>query len=120
MYALMIGLIFILIPLVLLSALCCAQFSVELVSNSELLFLCNLFPAEGVMADVGVKSGDKVLLIWAQPSAPSALRQFAEELGAVAGAQGRVSVENLDRLLLCELPFASSLSPFLDRTFDGF
>lgn len=66
------------------------------------------------MADVGVKSGDKVLLIWTQPSAPAALRQYAEEVGAVAGAQGRVSVENLDRLLLCELPFASSPPPFPD------
>lgn len=59
------------------------------------------------MADVGVTSGDKVLLVWAQPSAPDALRQYAEELGAAAGAGGKVSVENMDRLLLCELPFAS-------------
>lgn len=66
------------------------------------------------MADGGVKPGDKVLLIWAQPSAPAALRQYAEELGGAAGAEGRVSVENLDRLLLCKLPFSSSPSLFLD------
>lgn len=64
------------------------------------------------MADVDVRSGDKVLLIWAQPSAPDALRQQAEELGAITGASGKVSVENMDRLLLCELPFASFASLF--------
>lgn len=67
----------------------------------------SFFSFQEVMADVGVASGDKVLLVWAQPSAPDALRQYAEELGAAAGAGGKVSVENMDRLLLCELPFAS-------------
>ncbi|XP_075898920.1 anamorsin [Nelusetta ayraudi] len=52
------------------------------------------------MVDVGVTSGDKVLLVWAQPSAPDALRQYVGELGAATGAGGKVLLENIDRLLL--------------------
>ena len=54
------------------------------------------------MENFGIKAGDKVLMVWTQPSAPAALKQYAEELGAIVGAGGKVSVENMERLLLCE------------------
>nr|XP_020441346.1 anamorsin isoform X2 [Monopterus albus] len=52
------------------------------------------------MAELGIKAGDEVLFVWAQPSTPAVLKHYAEELGAAVGADGRVSVENMDRLLL--------------------
>ncbi|XP_070763325.1 anamorsin [Enoplosus armatus] len=53
-----------------------------------------------VMAYIGINAGHTVLLVWAQPSAPTALKQHAEEVGAIVGAVGKVSVENMERLLL--------------------
>ncbi|XP_075995518.1 anamorsin [Genypterus blacodes] len=53
------------------------------------------------MAALGVKAGDKVLMVWTQPSAPEALQNQAEDL---SGAGGHVSVENVERLLLSSHP----------------
>ncbi|KAF7225151.1 anamorsin [Nothobranchius furzeri] len=52
------------------------------------------------MADLGIKAGDTVLLVWAQPSSPEALKQYAEQLSSVVGVDGKVAVENMERMLL--------------------
>lgn len=55
------------------------------------------------MANLGIKPGDRVLLVWAEPSGPAALKAYAEEVGAAVGAEGKVSVENMEMLMICEL-----------------
>ncbi|XP_058501531.1 anamorsin isoform X1 [Solea solea] len=57
-----------------------------------------------IMADLGIKSGDQVLIVWAQPSTPADLKQYAEEVSATVGADGKVSVENMERLLMSSHP----------------
>ncbi|KAG8012872.1 Anamorsin [Nibea albiflora] len=42
------------------------------------------------MADLGIKAGDKVLMVWTQPSAPAALKQYAEELAGIEPRQSHV------------------------------
>ncbi|XP_077451588.1 anamorsin isoform X2 [Stigmatopora argus] len=51
------------------------------------------------MANLNIKMGDKVLFIWAQPSSPMTLMKFGDNLSAIVGPNGKVSVENMDMLL---------------------
>ncbi|XP_056137726.1 anamorsin [Lampris incognitus] len=61
------------------------------------------------MADLGIKAGDKVMFVWSQPSSPVTLKELAENLRSIVGADGTMSVENMDRLLL---------SSHVDSTYD--
>lgn len=45
-----------------------------------------------------VSAAEKVLLVWDGTVDAEAMKQFAEKLQAAVGAQGKVSVENAERL----------------------
>ncbi|XP_057692966.1 anamorsin isoform X2 [Corythoichthys intestinalis] len=72
------------------------------------------------MADLGIKTGHKVLFVWAQPSSPTTLKKFVDNLCAIVGPNGKVSVENMDMLLLsshAESSFDRVLSCLLSDSF---
>ena len=51
-----------------------------------------------------IKEGQTVLLIWSGISPPQDLEQVVSGMTQQAGSTGKVNVEHVDRLKLCELP----------------
>ena len=51
-----------------------------------------------------IKEGQTVLLIWSGISPPQDLEQVVSHMTQQAGSTGKVNVEHVDRLKLCELP----------------
>lgn len=54
------------------------------------------------MADFGVAAGQCVAVVWDKSSPAESLKGLVEELQALTGSEGRVSVENVDQLLQCK------------------
>ena len=61
------------------------------------------------MADIGIKAGDCVLLVWAQTSSPETLKDLAGNLRAMVGSGGKLALENTERLMMCKcnIPWGS-------------
>ncbi|XP_067090322.1 anamorsin isoform X1 [Osmerus mordax] len=59
------------------------------------------------MADIGIKAGDRVLLVWAQTSSPETLKDLAGNLRAMVGSGGKLALENTERLMMSSHPASS-------------
>ncbi|XP_066493251.1 anamorsin [Tiliqua scincoides] len=51
------------------------------------------------MAEHGISTGQRVAVVWDSHSSPEALQSLVQNIQAIVGAEGCVSVENLDQLL---------------------
>lgn len=56
------------------------------------------------MADFGISAGQFVAVVWDKSSLVEALKELVDELQALTGSEGRVSVENINQLLQCRYP----------------
>ncbi|XP_015223651.1 anamorsin isoform X2 [Lepisosteus oculatus] len=59
------------------------------------------------MAELGVQAGQSLLLMWGHPSSPTAVKEQVESLQKAVGSQGKVAIENIDRLRLSSHPESS-------------
>ena len=57
----------------------------------------------GVVENLDVSVGQKVLLLWSGNQDVKKLQQLVEALTKRVGETGKVQVENIERLTLCEL-----------------
>ena len=57
----------------------------------------------GVVENLDVSVGQKVLLLWSGNQDVKKLQQLVEALKKRVGETGKVQVENIERLTLCEL-----------------
>ena len=52
-----------------------------------------------------VTQNERVLLVWSMHNDPESVKQSVEVLSGKVGSNGKVQVENRDRLLLCKKHF---------------